>query len=115
MSDLVVTLIGVLEWKVFSNPENGFFVGSFLEENTSDPVRVTGIMNEYQEQVPIKLTGSWGYHPKYGRQFSFIDFDYDIQPSTQEGIERYLSSGVFPGIGPKISKRIYQMFGDKTL
>jgi len=37
-----------------------------------------------------------------------------VEPNTREGIERYLASGVFPGIGPKTAERIYQKFGEKT-
>ena len=37
-----------------------------------------------------------------------------IEPNTREGIEGYLASGVFPGIGPKTAERIYQKFGDET-
>ena len=41
MSEGEVSLIGTLERVVFSNPENGFLIGTFLEENTVSPITVS--------------------------------------------------------------------------
>jgi len=40
MSTEEVTLIGTLEKILYSNPENGFIIGTFLTENTIRPVTV---------------------------------------------------------------------------
>ena len=37
-----------------------------------------------------------------------------IEPTNRDGILSYLSSGDFPGIGPKTAERIFDMFGEKT-
>lgn len=38
-----------------------------------------------------------------------------LLPSTREGIIRFLSSDLIPGVGPTFAKRIVQYFGDKTI
>ena len=35
--------------------------------------------------------------------------------ATKKGIERYLSSGLIPGLGPKTAKLLVRRFGEKTL
>ena len=49
-----------------------------------------------------------------------IEHDYERQearlqvtpPSTREGIERYLASGLIKGIGPHLAKRLVTAFGE---
>ena len=113
MSEGEVSLIGTLERVVFSNPENGFLIGTFLEENTVSPITIKGVVFEVQDQQKLHLKGNWENHPKYGKQFAVREY-MTVEPNTREGIERYLASGVFPGIGPKTAERIYQKFGEKT-
>ena len=113
MSEGEVSLIGTLERVVFSNPENGFLIGTFLEENTVSPITIKGIVFEVQDQQKLHLKGNWENHPQYGKQFAVREY-MTVEPNTREGIERYLASGVFPGIGPKTAERIYQKFGEKT-
>jgi exodeoxyribonuclease V alpha subunit len=38
-----------------------------------------------------------------------------VAPSTLEGLERYLGSGLVPGIGPAFARRIVKRFGPQTL
>ena len=113
MSEGEVSLIGTLERVVFSNPENGFLIGTFLEENKVSPITIKGVVFEVQDQQKLHLKGNWENHPQYGKQFAVREY-MTVEPNTREGIERYLASGVFPGIGPKTAERIYQKFGEKT-
>ena len=113
MSEGEVSLIGTLERVVFSNPENGFLIGTFLEENTVSPITIKGVVFEVQDQQKLHLKGNWENHPQYGKQFAVREY-MTVEPNTREGIERYLASGVFSGIGPKTAERIYQKFGEKT-
>ncbi len=43
MSSEEVTLIGTLEKILYSNPENGFIIGTFLNDKNIRPVTVKGI------------------------------------------------------------------------
>jgi exodeoxyribonuclease V alpha subunit len=52
--------------------------------------------------------------PRYGLQFQVNHWE-KIDPSTLEGIEKYLGSGLIKGIGPTYAKRLVEAFGTDTL
>ena len=62
----------------------------------------------------LRLTGLWTTHPKFGQQFQVQSFTA-VSPATLTGIERYLGSGLVPGIGPEIASRLVGKFGLTTL
>ena len=59
-------------------------------------------------------SGNMVFHDKYGEQFD-IKTAQIVMPKTEEAIEKYLSSGIFPHIGKKTAKNIVKKFGDKAL
>ena len=113
MSTEEVTLIGTLERILYSNPENGFIIGTFLTENTIRPVTVKGIVYNNVVHETLNLKGNWENHKIYGRQFSFHEF-MPVAPTSEEGMIRYLSSEIFKGIGKKTAQRIVNKFGNDT-
>ena len=113
MSSEEVTLIGTLEKILYSNPENGFIIGTFLTENTIRPVTVKGIVYNNVVHETLNLKGNWENHKIYGRQFSFREF-MPVTPKSEEGMIRYLSSEIFKGIGKKTAQRIVNKFGNDT-
>ena len=113
MSTEEVTLIGTLERILYSNPENGFIIGTFLTENTIRPVTVKGIVYNNVVHETLNLKGNWENHKIYGRQFSFREF-MPVAPTSEEGMIRYLSSEIFKGIGKKTAQRIVNKFGNDT-
>jgi len=108
-----VTLIGTLEKILYSNPENGFIIGTFLTENTLRPITVKGVVYNNVIHETLNLKGNWENHKIYGRQFSFREF-MPVVPSSKEGLIRYLSSEMFKGIGKKTAQRIVDKFGNET-
>lgn len=62
----------------------------------------------------FEFFGSWGKHPQYGPQFK-IERAVPIRPSTKAAIEKYLSSGLIKGLGPKTAGLIVKHFGEQTL
>lgn len=62
----------------------------------------------------VRLTGEYGKDTKHGEQFRVTSLVL-IEPDTVAGIERYLASGIIPGIGPGFAKRIVERFGAETL
>lgn len=62
----------------------------------------------------VRLTGEYGNDAKHGPQFRVTSLVV-IEPDTVAGIERYLASGIIPGIGPGFAKRIVERFGEQTL
>lgn len=62
----------------------------------------------------LKLSGEWVHNQKYGEQFQVEQYEI-ISPSTLNGLEKYLGSGMIKGIGPVMAKRIVKKFRLETL
>ena len=113
MAEDFVSLVGTLEKILYTNPENGFLIGTFITENSIRPITVKGIVFNTHEHETLRLKGSWENHKTYGRQFSIREF-MPVEPTSEEGMVRYLSSEVFKGIGKKTAERIVKKFGNDT-
>ncbi len=75
---------------------------------------LVGPMQGVMEGQDVEATGKWETHKEHGRQLRVHSFRA-VLPSTEEGIRRYLASGLIPGIGPKFAGRIVEHFGTDTL
>jgi exodeoxyribonuclease V alpha subunit len=62
----------------------------------------------------VRATGKYTRDPKHGEQLK-VETLLTIAPSTLDGLEKYLGSGMVPGIGPAFAKRIVEAFGEETL
>jgi exodeoxyribonuclease V alpha subunit len=62
----------------------------------------------------VRMVGEFASDPKHGAQFR-VQSLVVLEPQTVAGMERYLGSGIIPGIGPGLAKRIVQRFGVETL
>ena len=113
MAEDNVNLVGTLEKILYSNLENGFLIATFLVENTTKPITVKGIVFNTHERETLLLKGCWENHKVYGRQFSIREF-MPVEPTSEEGMVRYLSSKVFKGIGEKTAQHIVNKFGKNT-
>ncbi len=107
-------LEGTLERVVFTNPDNAWSVVRLAVAGELQAVSAVGNLLGVQPGERLRLEGEWVTDPKYGRQFQVSSYQ-TIRPSTREGIERYLASGLIAGIGPVMAKRLVQAFGDETL
>ncbi len=114
MSGSDVTIEGTLERVVFKGEDSGYTVARFTPSTGKVPVTVVGHLVEIQEGIPYTLHGTWVDDRKWGRQFKVSTFT-QIVPKTALGIEKYLSSGMIPGIGVAYAKRIVSTFGTETL
>ncbi|HEY3450221.1 MAG TPA: ATP-dependent RecD-like DNA helicase [Myxococcales bacterium] len=110
----IVTLEGVLEQVVFTNAENGFSVVKLTVPDKPGLVTAVGSLSGVQPGESMRLTGRWVQDRKYGEQFQIASF-LTVRPATLAGIERYLGSGLVPGIGPKMAERLVKKFGMQTL
>jgi len=79
-----------------------------------DDVICTGTLSGFDEGEMVEVTGEYIIHPQYGPQLK-LESVRAILPTGALGIERYLSSGVVKGVGPKMAKRIVKEFGEDTL
>jgi exodeoxyribonuclease V alpha subunit len=107
------TLRGEISRVVFESDDGAYCIIKVIDaqgvENT-----VTGSISGAYSGHHIEVSGHWETHKEYGRQLKASSYKF-ILPNTKEGIERYLSSGMIPGVGPKLAKCIVDYFGDKTL
>ena len=106
-------LQGTIGAVVFQNYENGYAVLRLACDN-GQTVTVVGTIPMPNVGEKLMVTGKWGSHPGYGKQFE-AEFLERLMPQTTTDILTYLSSRAVKGIGPKTAARIVQMFGDQTL
>ena len=59
----------------------------------------------------VQATGIWTNDRTHGPQFK-ASFLRAAPPTTVEGIEKYLGSGMIRGIGPVYGKRLVRAFGE---
>src|SRR5262249_22150535 len=105
----------VLERITYANEETGYTIARVATDRSgTDLLTVVGSLLGVQPGERLRLTGRWGSHPKYGRQFEVHSFT-TVLPATVQGIERYLGSGLIKGIGPRMAARIVAHFGVDTL
>jgi exodeoxyribonuclease V alpha subunit len=61
----------------------------------------------------VTASGEWVNDRTHGQQFR-ARFLRTSEPSSVEGIEKYLGSGMIRGIGPVYAKKLVRAFGDKV-
>ncbi len=105
-------LEGQVTGVVFENPDTGFSVVRLL--TSEGAATAAGALSPVHEGEQLRLHGWWEKHPKFGQQFHAAWSEH-AAPSTLDGMERYLGSGAFPGIGPDMARRLVTHFKEKTL
>ncbi len=106
-------LAGIVERVTFHNEENGFCVLRVKARGVRDLVTVVGYAAAISAGEWITTTGQWLNDRTHGQQFK-ARFLKTTLPTTSEGIEKYLASGMIHGIGPVYAKKMVQVFGDKV-
>jgi exodeoxyribonuclease V alpha subunit len=108
-------LEAVLERITYVNEETGYTIARVATERTGpDLLTVVGPLLGAQIGESLRLVGSWGSHPRYGRQFEVQSYT-TVLPATVQGIRRYLGSGLIKGIGPTMAERMVDHFGPAIL
>lgn len=105
-------LNGIVESIVFKSSNTGYTVIKFRENNIIHTA--VGVLPHVKEGQNLKITGSWVNHSQFGKQFKVEECE-EILPTSKDGIEKYLSSGIIQGIGPVTAKKIVNKFGEDTL
>lgn len=103
-------LTGVVEKVSFFNPTTGFAVLRVSQEEGAEPVAVVGCVHEVNEGEHVEAWGAWEQDRTWGRQFRAGSLAV-VPPASEEGIRRYLSSGMLKGIGPKLADVLVRAFG----
>lgn len=106
-----VILKGEIVDTIYQNKDNGYAV--FTIEADGDEITCVGTVPQVHRGENLEVRGSWTTHPVYGKQLQ-VDFCEKAMPTTKEGMERYLASGLIKGLGPKTAKKIADRFGEAT-
>ena len=103
-------LAGLVERVTFHNPETGFCVLRIKARGHRDLVTTVGHAATISAGEWITASGEWTNDRTHGLQFR-ARFLKASAPSSIEGIEKYLGSGMIRGIGPVYATRMVRLFG----
>lgn len=106
-------LAGIVERVTFHNNDNGFCVLRIKARGHRDLVTVVGHSATISAGEWITAAGEWVNDHTHGQQFR-AQFLKTSAPSSTEGIEKYLGSGMIRGVGPVYAKKLVKAFGDKV-
>jgi exodeoxyribonuclease V alpha subunit len=106
-------LAGIVERVTFHNSESGFCVLRVKARGHRDLVTIVGHAATISAGEWITASGEWINDRTHGQQFR-ARFMRTSTPTSIDGIEKYLASGMIRGIGPIYAKKMVRLFGDKV-
>ncbi len=106
------SLSGLIERVTFFNEENGFAVLKVKVRGMRDLATVVGSLPSVSPGEWLTAQGHWIQDREFGRQFR-AELLNSTAPTTREGIEKYLGSGMVKGIGPVYAKKLVARFGEQ--
>src|SRR6516165_5742659 len=101
---------GLVDRVTFHNSENGFCVLRVKARGQRDLITVIGHAAMISAGEFVQASGAWINDRTHGVQFK-ASFLKATAPTTIEGIEKYLGSGMIRGIGPVYAKKLVRAFG----
>jgi exodeoxyribonuclease V alpha subunit len=106
-------LAGLVERVTYHNVENGFCVLRAKARGHRDVVTVVGHAATIAAGEWITASGEWTNDRTHGQQFK-ARFLRTSPPTSADGIEKYLASGMIRGVGPVYAKKLVRAFGEKV-
>ena len=106
-------LAGLVERVTYHNVENGFCVLRAKVRGHRDVVTVVGHAATIAAGEWITVSGCWVNDRTHGQQFK-ARFLRTSPPTSADGIEKYLSSGMIRGVGPVYARKLVRAFGEKV-
>src|ERR1700676_3947663 len=106
-------LAGLVERVTYHTSENGFCVLRAKVRGHRDVVTVVGHAATIAAGEWITPSGEWVNDRTHGQQFK-ARFLRMSAPTSADGIEKYLSSGMIRGVGPVYAKKLVRAFGEKV-
>ena len=104
-------LAGLVDRVTFHNAENGFCVLRVKARGQRDLITVLGHAAMISAGEFVQASGTWVNDRTHGVQFR-ASFLKATAPTTIEGIEKYLGSGMLRGIGPIYARKLVRAFSD---
>jgi exodeoxyribonuclease V alpha subunit len=106
-------LAGLVERVTYHNEENGFCVLRIKARGHRDLVTVIGHAAVISAGEWVTASGEWINDRTHGQQYR-AKFLKTSEPTSLDGIEKYLGSGMIRGIGPVYAKKLVRAFGEKV-
>src|SRR3954462_2093082 len=106
-------LAGLVERVTFHNAENGFCVLRIKARGHRELITVVGHAAVISAGEWVTASGEWINDRTHGQQFK-AKFLKTTEPTSLDGIEKYLGSGMIRGIGPVYAKKLVRAFGEKV-
>lgn len=105
---------GVVDSVIYASNDGKFSV--FRVKPSQQNSRITATIKGEPPLVgqQVHLKGQWVNHARFGQQFRAASIHIEA-PSSVEGIERFLASGVIDGVGKAMAHRLVTAFGQDTL
>lgn len=107
----VETITGLVERVTYHNEENGFCVLRVNVKGHKDLVTIVGNLPMISAGEFVQASGKWIHDRQHGVQFK-TQFLKSTPPTSLEGIEKYLASGMIKGVGPIYAKKLVTAFGE---
>ena len=102
---------GSVERVTFHSEASGFCVLRTRVKGHRDLVTIVGSAASITAGEYVECQGTWVNNKTHGLQFSAKVLKV-VPPTTLEGIEKYLGSGMVKGIGPHFAKKLVSAFGE---
>jgi len=106
------SLSGLIERVTFFDEDGGFGVLKVKAQGHRDLVTVVGSLPSVSAGEWLTAQGRWVQDREYGQQFR-AEMLTSTPPTSKEGIEKYLGSGMVKGIGPVYAKKMVERFSEK--
>ena len=106
------SLSGLIERVTFFNEETGFAVLKVKAKGHREQVTVIGSLPSVSAGEWLTAEGQWIQDREFGLQFR-AEMLNSTAPTTREGIEKYLGSGMVKGIGPVYAKKLVEKYGEQ--
>jgi exodeoxyribonuclease V alpha subunit len=106
-------LAGLVERVTYHNEENGFCVLRIKARGHRELVTVIGHAAVISAGEWITASGEWTNDRTHGQQYK-AKYLKTTEPTSLDGIEKYLGSGMIRGIGPVYAKKLVRAFGEKV-
>ena len=114
-SEIQEKIRGIVERVTYHDEASGWSVLKVAPLRANDGLAtVTVHQTRVFAGATMEFVGAWVHHPKFGRQFK-AKYASELKPASAGALEKYLGSGLIPGVGPKIAHRIVRHFGERTL
>ena len=108
----IESVSGLIERVTFFSEETGFAVLKVKSKGRRDLVTVIGSLPSVTPGEWLTAEGYWVHNKDHGFELRAQKLR-SVPPTTREGIERYLGSGMVKGIGPKYAKKLVEKFGEE--